>query len=624
MVASVAALQTGVASLPPVTLEMAVVFLVVVATFVLFVTEALPADITAIMSMVTLVVLGPVTGVSVEEGFSGFANDATLTVLAMLIISNGVQRTGIVQILGSKMAVFAGTDERRQLLATVGVAGIPSAFLNNTPIVAMLIPVVSDLARDSRVSPSKLLIPLSYASMFGGMLTLIGTSTNILASEVSARLIDRPFSMFEFTHLGLLVFVTGTLYLLTVGRRLVPERISADEGYVEEYDLGAYLTEVVVDADSPMAGQTVRSALDETPLDVDVVQLFRDGESFSPPLTDAVVHPGDRLLVRADLDTLRMLMAMEGVSLVPETSSAVGTASPTAETQTIEAELPQQSLVEVVVPSWSALVGETLASSTFGERYDATVLAIRRGPDVVNERFDRMRLRSGDTMLLRASESAIDRLASNRDFILLREVEEKSYRTSKIPVAVAIVVAVVGLATFDVLDILVAAFGGIVAMVLADVVHPSELYDSVPWDVIFLLAGVIPLGIALEQTGGADFIGALVASTAAFLPPVGVLWVFYAVTVLVTALISNNASVVLMIPVAVEAARTLGVDPFPFVLAVTFAASADFSTPIGYQTNLMVYGPGGYRFTDYARVGAPLQLLLSVVTVGGIALFWGA
>lgn len=623
-------------ALPPVTVNMLVVFGVVGLALVLFVTEALPVDVTAIVLMVVLMVLGPAgpvdfTRISPAEGISGFANPATITVLAMLILSSGVSRTGLVQILGRRMAAFAGDNQDRQLLATIGVAGPISGFVNNTPVVAILVPVIADLAHEGRTSPSKLLIPLSYASMLGGMLTLIGTSTNILASDVSTRLIGRPFSMFEFTGLGAVVLLIGSLYLLVVSHRLLPERVPAEEDYVQEYAIGAYLTEVSVGSDSPFVGRSVDAAIDAAAFDADILQLVREGQEFLEPLGSKVIQADDILRIRADRDTIERLAESETLAI---------TGTPNREADLEPADEAEQTLVELVIPRGSYLVGESLASSTFRQRYDATVLAFRSRGETIREDMDERRIRVGDTLLVQAPPESIDRLAENDDFIVAHEPDRPEYRTEKIPHAIAIMAGVVGFAAipWDVVaglvgvslpgefagfPIVLTALAGVVAMVVAGVIHPNELYVSVEWDVIFLLAGIIPLGIALEETGGADLLGAAVAATAEVLPLVAVLWVFYIATGLITSVISNNASVVLMIPVAVEAALETGANPFAFILAVTFAASTAFVTPIGYQTNLFVYGPGGYRFSDFIRVGAPLQLLLSVVTVTGIVLWWG-
>lgn len=622
---------------------MALVFAIIVAALVLFATEPVPIDVTAIGVMVALLLVEPLSAVAaslglladplvvlsdpeagvsaVERGLSGFANPATITVLAMFILSDGVQRTGIIQILGAKIGAVTRDSELRQLAATIGSVGPISGFINNTAAVAILMPMVTDLAHEGKTSPSKLLIPLSYASMFGGMLTVIGTSTNILASETAERLGNADpqlgldaFSMFEFTSLGLIVSVVGAAYLLTVGRWLIPERIAPTADLTEEFEMGEYLTEVIVREDAPAVGRTIRDALEETELDVDVVQLIRSEDVLIESLGSKTIRPGDVFAVRTDRDTLVDLSEGEGFDLLPEV---------TVDEERLEAAAERKNLVEVVVAPGSSLVRETLVSAGFRQRYDATVLALRRGPEVLRERMDHVDLRVGDTLLIQATPESIERLHGNRDFIVAQEVERPDFRRSKMPVAVGIVAAVVALAALDVLPIVTAALAGALAMVLTGCLKATELYDAIQWDVVFLLAGVIPLGIAMEQTGGADLIASLVVASAGFLPTIAVLGLLYLVTALLTNVISNNASVVLMIPVAVTAAQDLGADPYAFVLGVTFACSTAFMTPVGYQTNLFVYGPGGYRFTDYVRVGAPLQVLFTVVTTLGIAFIWG-
>nr|WP_255767712.1 SLC13 family permease [Haladaptatus halobius] len=628
MVLTMAIAQVG--AIPPITTSMLVVFGIVLLTLILFVTELLPIDVTAILVMVLLMFLKPWTQVSVSEGISGFSNTATVAVLAMLILSTGISKTGLVQIIGRKMADFAGNNPTKQLIATIGVTGPVSGFINNTPVVAILVPVISDLAHEGNTSPSKLLIPLSYASMFGGMLTLIGTSTNLLASSVSDRLIGRSFSMFTFTGLGVIVLVTGSVYLMTIGHRLIPERVPAREDYIEEYDLQGYVFEVIVRDESAIVGKTVQSAIDESQFDADIVQFIRDDEQFFEGIASKRIQPGDILTVRTDRETLDVLRKQEGLSLV-------GTQHSDSELEPDEGET--QTLVEIVIQSGSSLLGETIATSSFRERYDASVLAFRSGGKTIRSRLNNIGLQVGDTLLVQAPKDSIDRLSRNPEFIVAHESESPDYRTEKIPWALGIIIGVVGLVgiPWEMLanitgvqvfagvefSIVQTALAGVVLMVVADVIKPGEIYEGVDWSVILLLAGVIPLGVALEQTGAANLLGSVVAATAGFLPLIGVLWVFYIATGLITSIISNNASVVLMIPVAIETAKDIGANPFAFVLAVTFAASTAFITPVGYQTNLFVYGPGGYKFTDYTRVGAPLQLLLSVVTVLGIAVIWG-
>jgi di/tricarboxylate transporter len=606
------------------------VSLLILLALVAFATEPVPVDITALGILVALLTVEPVTrqlvGVGLlaspivvfaditAQGLSGFANAATLTVLAMFVLSEGVQRTGIIQLLGAKISEITEDDETRQLGATIGVVAPISGFINNTAAVAILLPMVTDLAERGGTSPSKLLLPLSYASMFGGMLTLIGTSTNILASELSADLLGRPFGMFEFTSLGVVVSVVGVVYLMTVGRRITPERIKPQVDLTEEFEMGNYLTEVVVREDSPLVGQRVGTALSETSFDVDLLQLIRGDRVFLEPLGPKEIQAGDVFALRTDRDTLVELLDVEGLDLLP--------------VRVDEAELEVadegQNLVEVVVAPGASLVGESLTSVRFRQRYDATVLALRRGGELIRRRMDNIRLRVGDTLLVQATEGSIEQLDANRDFIVAQTVERTDFRRSRILVAIGIVIAVVLLAALNVMPIVVSALAGGLAMVLTGCLKPGEVYEAVQWDVIFLLAGVIPLGIAMQETGAATLVAEFVVASAASLPIVAVLGLFYVVTALLTNIISNNASVVLMIPVAVEAARdpAVGADPFSFIMAVTFAASTAFMTPVGYQTNLFVYGPGGYRFTDYLRVGGPLQLVFAVVTTLGIMVFF--
>ncbi|MGQ4556697.1 SLC13 family permease [Halobellus sp. GM3] len=613
----------------PISSGVVVVFLVVLAALALFVTEPVPVDVTAIGVMVALLLVQPASAALAGVGalaepivifadypadaLSGFSSQATLTVLAMFILSDGVQRTGVIQRLGARIAAFTGDSLGRQLGATIGVVAPISGFINNTAAVAILLPMVTDLAERGGTSPSKLLLALSYASMFGGMLTLIGTSTNILASELSGRLIGRTFTMFEFTQLGIVVSVVGTAYLLTVGRWLTPERIKPKVDLTEEFEMADYLTEVVVREDSPLVGQQVRRALVETEFDVDLIQLIRGGEVYLEPLGPKEIQAGDVFALRTDRDTLVELLDVEGLDPVPTV----------VDESELEAGEERQNLVEIVVAPGSSLVGKSLTSASFRQRYNATVLALRRGGELFRRRMDNVSLRVGDTLLVQATADSVERLDSNRDFIVAQEIERHDFRVEKTPVAVGIIVAVVGLAALDFLPIVVSALAGSLAMIGTRCLRPGELYESVQWDVVFLLAGVIPLGIALESTGGAALLAGLVVAVGDVLPLVGVLGVFYLLTAVLTNVISNNASVVLMVPVAVEAAQSLGANAFAFVLAVTFAASTAFMTPVGYQTNLFVYGPGGYRFSDYIRVGGPLQLVFAAVTTVGIAVIWG-
>jgi di/tricarboxylate transporter len=611
--------QTG-GEIPPLTTEILLMFAIIGIALILFITEPLPIDIIAIAIMFTLIVLEPWTGVDAATGVGGFASSATVTVLAMFIISEGIQRTGLVNLIGNRIAERYGTSPYKQLLAVLGLSGGSAGFINNTPVVAVMIPMVNTLSKKTGISPSKLLMPVSYVAMLGGMLTLIGTSTNILASDISGRLIDHPFSMFEFTQLGVLVLLTGVIYFATFGRLLIPERIKISDELIEGFEMAEYLTEVVVGEESHLVGKTVSQCFTEIDVDAEFIQVIRGERVFTEPLARTEIRPGDILVLRTDQESLVTIIETEGLELAPD-------ADVTDETlQGEEAGMDpntEQQLVEIVISPGASILGETLETLNFRERYDSTVLAIRRGGEIIHTRMDERKLRGGDTLLIQGSEESIKRFANDRKFIIAQELTLSDFRYKRIPVALGIIGAVIGLAALGILPILVSALGGIVAMVATGCIKPNEVYSAVDWSVIVLLAGLIPLGVAMEETLAADWLAAVILVATAGLSPAIILGLFYLFTALITNVVSNNASVVLMIPVAIEAAQSIGADPFTFVLAVTFGASTAMLTPIGYQTNLMVYGPGGYKFSDFFRVGAPLQVILAVVTTLGLLFIWG-
>ncbi len=367
---------------PAFTVDMLVVLGIIAAVLVLFISEIIPIDITALGTMVAVILLEPWTGVGPSDGVSGFASTATVTVLAMFILSEGIRRTGVLRHVGNRIVEWAKGSFYKQYGALIGLSGTTAGIINNTPVVAMMIPMAVNLARKSKISPSKLLMPISFASMMGGMLTLIGTSTSILASDVSARLLDHPFSMFEFTALGAIVLVTGWAYLLTVGHRLIPERIKPEEDLAEEFAMSGYLTQVVVSKESPLVGYTVQQALAKLDLDVDIVRMEREGET----------------------------------------------------------------LIEIVLLSDNPLVGETLRSVTFAQRYDALVLALRRKGELLYDNIDSVPLQGGDTLLLQASAQSISQFERSRSFVVIQPDEEATFRMEKLPVALGIVGLVVGLA----------------------------------------------------------------------------------------------------------------------------------------------------------------------------------
>ena len=596
------------------------VFGLIAVTVGLFVSELLPPDVVAIAVAVTLVVLGRWTGIDGATALSGFSSPATITILAMFVLSRGVRETGVVRELGHAIGRVTGDSESRLLAATVGLTGPIAGVVNNTPVVAVFVPMVSELAEEAGVSPSKLLLPLSYASMLGGTLTLVGTATNLVASDAYVGAVEGavPFSMFEFTALGVLVFLAGVAYLLTVGRALVPARVPPGDR-TASYEVGEYLARVLVTSRSPLVDEVAADVVEDArrDLDVDVLDVVRGGEHFVAADSERTLQARDVLTVRAPPETIRRFCSLADLRFLPR-----------AEVDDAELENPERgTLVELVLPASSSLVGETVRSARLRERYEATVLAIRRGGELIREGIGDTALQAGDSLLVQTTDEAAAFLREVDDFVVTSEVREElvadePLSPTTLP-ALGILVGVIVLAALGLVPIAIAALGGVVAMVATGVLSASDAYDAVDWNVVFLLAGILPLGIAMQNTGGAEVIANLVAAGAVGLPPAVTLAAFYLLTGLLANVVTPVASVVLLMPVAADTASRVGADPFAFALAVTFAASTAFMTPIGYQTNLMVYGPGGYRFTDYVRVGAPLQFLLAVVTTAGIALLWG-
>jgi di/tricarboxylate transporter len=604
-----------------------VVFVLIAVALVLFVSEVIPNDMTAVGIIVSLALLEPLTGVTARQAISGFANTATITIVAMYMLSAGIQKTGMVQRLGLYLADFTRGSETRALAATVGTTGPIAGFINNTPVVAVFIPMISDLARKSGVSPSRLLLPLSYAAILGGTLTLIGTATNLLASEFAAELIaDRgPIGMFEFAPLGIVILVVGSAYLMTVGRRLTPARIPVDADLVEEFELENHLATLRVRDESRLVGLTVDELEEQTEAAVRVLQIRRAArEVYVAADTDQRVQAGDLLTVHGTVQAVNRFRENQDLRhLTREEVSA----------ETFDEAASEDLLAKAVVPQESPFVGETIAETNLELFHRTTVIAIRRGGELLRTDIAGQQLEAGDTLLVQTVPDAVEFFTDSGDLFIVTEdafdrliesdIEAVAPLSPRTPIAVAIMAGVVGAAALGVVPIVIAALGGVFLMVVTGCLSTADAYDAVSWNIIFLLAGVIPLGIALDETGGSQFIADAVVASEAVLPLVGVLLLFCVVTGLLANVITPVATIVLMIPVAVQAAADLGANEFAFLLAVMFASATSFMTPVGYQTNLMVYGPGGYEFADFLKVGGPLQFLLAVVTTAGIALVWG-
>lgn len=583
-----------------------VIALVLVAVL-LFASEKLPVELIALLLMTVLLVSGVLTP---EEGIAGFSNPATVTVAAMFVLSAGVFKTGALNLVGAALVRLARWNLWAALVVIMAAAALPSAFVNNTPVVAIFLPLVLEAARRAKISPSKLLMPLSYASMLGGVCTLIGTSTNILVSSIAQRSGLPPFEMFEFTRLGLIFLAVGVGYMLLVGVRLIPDRRRAAD-LTGSFEMANYLTEIILLPEAKSVGARVGESPLEKEVEVDILEVYRDGRRLEQPLKDLVLAPYDVLRVRCNVAQIRALRERMGIALKSESGL-----------RDHDLESEQTVLVEAVVAPNSPLSGKTFEQAGLRTVLGATPLAMRHRGALLHESLDSVPLQAGDALLLKLPRERLARPELRESFVVISQLDVPVFRKTKILPALAVVAGVVLVAALDVLPIVVSALLGCIVMVLAGCLTLEEAYQAIEWKVIFLLGGVLALGAALEKTGAALLLSKLLISTVGSFGPVAVVSALYLFTSVLTEAMSNNATAALLAPIAITTARGMNVNPRPFLMAVCYAASSSFMTPVGYQTNTMIYAPGQYRFADFLRVGAPLNTVLWILASILIPRFW--
>lgn len=585
---------------------------VVAIALVLFIIEKFPADITALGVMVALVLLGQVTP---EEGIAGFSNPATITVLAMFVLSAGIARTGALQQASVWLTQWGGKHLGQQVIVLGAIVGPMSALVNNTAIVSVFLPIVEDFCQQHRMSPSKLLMPLSFATILGGMMTVIGTSTSVLASGLAGDLGIGEFSLFQFAALGAITFIVGLAYLAIIAPLLLPNRKVDDRGLSQKYGMKEYVSELVVTPRSSLVGQTLKTSQLQRRFDVDVLELIRNDSHFAQPFADKTLAAGDILMVRGGKQDLLKIRESEGLEILPDVQFGQ---------KSWQGDLgEEEAIAEALIISNSSLVGSTLKDVRFRQRYNVTVLAIRRGQELVRDRMGKVTLRFGDLLLVQGPKQSLVGIQTDRNLLLLEQRDLETLRTNKASLALGIGAAVVGVAALTDFPILVSALAGSLMMVVTGCLKPGELYQAVRWDVIFLLACLIPLGTAMQNSGATEWIADQLIQNSSGLSSYGLLMLIYILTVILTAVLSNNASVILLLPIGVQVARTIGISPITTAFIITFAASNSFMTPIGYQTNTMVYSAGGYRFLDFLRVGGPLTLLMTLITPPLAILLYG-
>jgi di/tricarboxylate transporter len=561
----------------------------------------LPIELLALLAVLVAALLGWLTP---AQALAGFGNPATLTVVAMFVLSAAVVRTGALAPVQGFLERHGGTSLPRQLLLLAAVVGPLSAVINNTAVVAMFIPVVERWCRRLGVAPARMLMPLSFMTVMAGVATLLGTSTNLVASSLSEQLGYGSFALLQFTPMALLTYGCGVLLLSLLAPWLLPRGEAAERVQQLEtgYAIHDYLSELLVADSSPLVGQRLDDTLLQHTFDVRLLALIRDGERFSLPLGGQVLRGGDLLVVRGRGDRLVALRDQEGLELVPE----LGAPAPL--------DLELDAIAEVLVPAASRLIGLSLREIRFSQRFTSTVLAIRRGEDLLRDRLGQVKLRLGDALLLQTPRATLPALQVSRDLLLLDGALEQDDRRDRLPWALGVTAAML-LFTLLRSDLLaVWALLAVTVLVMGRVLTPQEVYGAVRWDVVVLLAALLPLAQLFSGSGADRWLVSLLSEQVATWPPYALLTALYLTTALVTELVSNQAAVSLMLPLGLSISHGLGVHPFAAMGVMTFAASNSFLTPIGYQTNTMVYAVGGYSFRDFFRLGLPLTLLLALLT----------
>lgn len=576
----------------------------VALVFTVLVFTRLPADF-LFMGVLSVLFL---TGVlEPHEALSGFASEGMITVGMLYVVVAGLQATGGLSWITRHILGVPKSDVAARFRLMLPVAGI-SAFLNNTPVVAMFLPAVNQWVKNIRIRPSQLMIPLSYASIFGGICTLIGTSTNLVVNGLyKNRFENSGIGMFEIARLGLPCAVIGILFIVFSGRRLLPNRRGAEQAFENPRQ---YTLELLVNAGSPLAGKTVEEAGLDNFAGGFLAELIRDTRIISVVRPDELLKEGDRLIFVGVADSVKELRNVKGLAI--------------ADDQLFKLEAPkhERCLVEAVVSNTCPLVGKTVREGHFRSVYNAVVLAVARNGERLTGKTGDVKLRPGDTLLIESHAGFIPRQRDSRDFFLISAMEDSvPLQVEKAPLALVILLLMVACAAFNWLSMLKAAMLAAAAMLVTGCCSFGQARKSVEWNVLIVIAAALGLGRALDKTGAAETVATGMLSLAGNHPHLALALV-YAVAAVFTEVVTNNAVAALIFPVAMSTAVRLGVNPMPFVICLMIAASASFCTPIGYQTNMMVYGPGGYRFRDYFKIGIPLTVITGSITVVFAPLIW--
>jgi di/tricarboxylate transporter len=589
------------------TLDIALTLLIILAALVLFATEKLRVDVVAMLVLITVGVLGLIPP---DELFSGFSSSAVITVWAVYMVSGGLFKTGVADAMGKGIVRVAGNREAGLIAVIMLTVGLISAFMNNVGAVAMLLPAVVGISRRTNVPVSKMLIPLAFASLLGGAMTLIGTPANILATGILAERGLPTFGFFEFTPMGLVVLTTGILYMFFIGRRLTPVRDGA-RGKEDIERLRDYVTEVRVSGDSRLNGKTLLESRLGQEFDLTVLAIQRENGDLPVLHRETLIQSGDLLIIESSASEL--MDARQSLGLMIEVDYKLDIDS---------LEPGEIQVIEVTLAPNSHIVGLSLREISFRDRYGFTALAISRRGRVITERLRDVPLQFGDALLLQGPQHRMAGLQEGDAFQVLEPIELETYRRSKAPIAVGALLLAIGLVIFAGMVISLAMVIAAMIMILFGALKIEEAYDSVDWKTVFLVAGMLPLGLAMELTGTARFVADLMLGLFGPYGPVATLAGIYLLAAIITQAMSNAAAIVLIVPIALDTAFSLDANYKTFTMAVVIGAATSFLSPVGHKANVLVYGPGGYKFTDYARVGALLTVILLIVSMIFLPIIW--